>query len=281
MKIFLTGSSGYVGSSLNKKLNFLGYNVIPINHKLFLESDRRILNKFFLESSFESNSIVIHVASSGVLANNTLEYDIRSNVIGTNNLIHEAFNFGLRKFIVIGTCFEYGLSGNSENTLSINADLKPFDNYSLSKVFQYQLCQSLAEKLSLDISYLRPFQIYGGAENEKRLFPSLISAIKNNKSFEVSAGSQVRDFVHIDALSDFIVDEINLLSGFQILNVASGIGTSVKDFVEFYWKKYKATSNLELGKLDQKQPLLKRLVGEPSKNENRRKIDPFYMYSHI
>ncbi len=281
MKIFLTGSSGYVGSSLNSKLNFLGYNVIPVNHKLFLDSEGRFLHKFFSENSFENNSIVIHVASSGVLATNTLEHDIKSNVIGTNNLLNEAFNFGIRKFIVIGTSFEYGLSGNFENTLSINADLRPVDNYSLSKVFQYQLCQSLADKLSLDMSYLRPFQIYGGAENENRLFPSLVSAIKNNKNFEISVGSQVRDFVHINVLSDFIVDEINLLSGFQILNVASGIGTSVKDFVEFYWKKYDATSSLELGKLDQKQPLLKRLVGEPSINKNRRKIDPFYMYSHI
>jgi len=279
--VYLTGSSGYIGSSLMTKLNSLGYDVIPIHYRLFVEPDVKTLNRFFSKRLIKNNSIVIHVASSGVYTKNSLEYDIQSNVVGTENLIRETFKFGIRKFIVIGTCFEYGLSGNTTNTLSVKSDLKPLDNYSLSKVFQFYLCRSLTHKLSLDLSYLRPFQVYGGAEKEGRLFQSLISAIKLNKSFKTSAGSQIRDFIHIDNLTDFISDEINFLSGFQVLNVASGIGTPVRDFVEFYWKKYNATSNLKIGKLDQKQPLLQRLVGEPSKNKNRKKIDPFYMYSHI
>jgi nucleoside-diphosphate-sugar epimerase len=279
--IYLTGSSGYIGSSLKVKLNLLGYDVVPIHHKLFAESDGETLNQFFSKRLIENNSIVIHVASSGVHAKNSLEYDIQSNVVGTENLIRETFKFGIRKFIVIGTCFEYGLTGNSTNTLSVKSDLRPLDNYSLSKVFQFYLCQSLAHKLSLDLSYLRPFQVYGGAEKEGRLFQSLISAIKSNKNFKTSVGLQIRDFIHIDALTDFISDEINFLSGFQVLNVASGVGTSVRKFVEFYWKKYKVKSSLKFGAVDEKQPLLTRLVGEPSNNKNRRKLDPFHMYPHI
>lgn len=281
MTIYLTGSSGYIGSSLKVKLDLLGYDVIPIHHGLFVKTDGKTLNQFFSERQIENNSIVIHVASSGVHTKNSLEYDIQSNVVGTENLIRETFKFGIRKFIVIGTCFEYGLSGNSTNTLSVKSDLRPIDNYSLSKAFQFYLCQSLTHKLSIDLSYLRPFQVYGGAEKEGRLFQAIISAVKSNKSFKISAGSQIRDFIHIDNLTNFISDEINFLSGFQVLNIASGVGTSVKEFVEFYWKKYKIKSSLKFGTLDEKQPLLKRLVGEPSNNKNRRKLDPFYMYPDI
>lgn len=280
MTIYLTGSSGYIGSSLKVKLNLLGYDVVPIHHKLFVENQGEMLRQFLSKKLIKNNSIVIHLASSGHL--NSLEHDIQSNVVGTENLIRQTSNFGIRKFIVIGTCFEYGLSGNSINKLSVESDLRPACNHSLSKVFQFHFCQSFAHKLSLDLSYLRPFQVYGGiAEDKERLYPSLISAIKSNRDLKISVGSQIRDFIHVDALTDFISDEIKLLSGFQVLNVASGEGTSVKKFAEFYWKKYKAKSNLIFGALDQKQPLLTRLVGEPSNNKNRRKLDPFHMYPHI
>ena len=282
MIIYLTGSSGYIGSSLKVKLNLLGYDVVPIHYKLFVENKGEMLHQLLSKSLIENNSIVIHLASAPTYTINCLEYDIRSNVVGTENLIRETSNFGIKKFIVIGTCFEYGLTGNSINKLRVDSDLRPTDNHAISKVFQFHLCQSLAHELSLDLSYLRPYQVYGGAtEIKERLFPSLISAIKSNKDFKISAGTQIRDFIHIDALTDFISDEINFLSGFQVLNVASGVGTSVREFVEFYWKKYKVKSSLKFGALDEKQPLLTRLVGEPSNNKNRRKLDPFYMYPHI
>ncbi|MDB4154684.1 NAD-dependent epimerase/dehydratase family protein [Candidatus Pelagibacter sp.] len=280
MTVYLTGSSGYIGSSLKTKLNLLGYDVVPIHHKLFVENQGEMLRQLLSKKLIKNNSIVIHLASSGPL--NSLEHDIQSNVVGTENLIRQTSNFGIRKFIVIGTCFEYGLSGNLINKLSVESDLRPAGNHSLSKVFQFHLCQSFAHKLSLDLSYLRPFQVYGGiAEDKERLYPSLISAIKSNKNFKVSLGSQIRDFINIDFLTDFISDEIKLLSGFQVLNVSSGVGTSVREFVEHYWKKHKATSSLIFGALDVKQPLLMRLVGEPSNNKNRRKFDPFYMHPDL
>ena len=101
MIIYLTGSSGYIGSSLKVKLNLLGYDVVPIHHKLFVESDGETLNQFFSKRLIENNSIVIHLASAPTYTINCLEYDIRSNVVGTENLIRETSNFGIKKFIAV------------------------------------------------------------------------------------------------------------------------------------------------------------------------------------
>jgi nucleoside-diphosphate-sugar epimerase len=279
--IFVTGAGGYIGSSLCIKLNEIGYSVTSIDTKTLTSIDPEALFAFFVREKATPDSIIIHAAASGVNSKNQLSEDVRCNVIATEKLIRAANLFDIKKFIVLGTCFEYGVTGNLVKLLDIVDPLKPIDNHSLSKVFKFHLCQALANELYLDLSYLRLFQVYGGAENQNRLFPAMKAAINSGVDFRMSTGTQIRDFIHISSVVSFIVNEINLLNSFQVLNVSSGIGTSVRDFVDYYWNKLNSNSKLIVGSLDQKQSLLSRVVGKPSTEYKRFKIDPFYLHSHL
>jgi len=69
------------------------------------------------------------------------------------------------------------------------------------------------------------------------LLPSLVRGFAARKRIALSPGQQVRDFVHVDdavaafcLLADTLRVRAQLASG--VYNVASGVGTSVRQFVE-------------------------------------------------
>lgn len=279
--IFVTGSGGYIGSALCGRLVVEGLNFRKIDTKLLLDPNQNKLGDFFCNEKSGEGSIIIHAAGSGVYTKNSFDQDVKSNVLVTDNLISAAYKYGVRKFIILGSCFEYGLTGNSADKLKITDELLPIGSYALSKVFQYQVCLSRAHELNLDLTYLRLFQVYGGNEKPSRLFPSMMRSIKAGEDFQMSEGTQVRDFIHINIVSDYIVNEIRLLDGFQCVNVSSGVGTSVRDFVNHFWTRLNANANLLLKAVEKKDLHLNRLVGEPSHKKNRLRIDSFDLYPNL
>ena len=82
---------------------------------------------------------------------------------------------GIDKFVVTGSCFEYGLSGLNYQFIRKCA-------INTNKLTQHQRHASVAFTqwaLQNDVSFkvLRLFQIYGPGELETRLWPSLIKPL--------------------------------------------------------------------------------------------------------
>ena len=79
---------------------------------------------------------------------------------------------------------------------------------------------------------LRPYQIYGPYQKFDRLIPQVIKNCLDNKNFDCTEGSQLRDFLYVD---DFInlfkknFKKKKIESG--IYNVGSGKPIKVKDVV--------------------------------------------------
>ena len=90
----------------------------------------------------------------------------------------------------------------------------------------------------------------------------------------MSQGNQVRDFTHVYDVVNALIDEIDLISEFQIVNVCSGVGTSIRDFASYHWSKMNAKGSLLFGNIPSKDNDLKRLVGLPSLECGRQKINP-------
>ena len=56
---------------------------------------------------------------------------------------------------------------------------------------------------------MRVFPTYGAGENNKRLFPSLLKAIKNNENFIIKNPLEKRDFSNVNFVSKTILDSLN------------------------------------------------------------------------
>jgi UDP-glucose 4-epimerase len=258
-----------------------GYSIVTIKHDIFMDTTGSSLQSFFEVHDVSVDDTVIHLAAVGVSSSRTLLENLVSNVIGTETLLKVSAKMGMRRFLITGSCFEYGLTGNSGHKLTSTSSLAPLDNHSISKSTQFYLARALAHELGLDLTYIRLFQVFGPGESSTRLYPALRKAIDDGADFPLSSGMQVRDFTHVDYVCKFLINELKLLRGFQVINAASGHGTSVKDFAEFIWEKNKASGKLLLGSIPQKQPLFKYLVGEPTLSLGRERIAPFYLHPDV
>ena len=104
----------------------------------------------------------MHGASVGVSPQSAslLDYfDI--NVTKSLTFIEKGLNHGVEKVVCIGSCLEYGRSGERYKFIPPTAPLLPSEYYGASKAAFSIGLNSIYEKYRKDFTILRPFHIYG------------------------------------------------------------------------------------------------------------------------
>ena len=129
-KILVTGKSSRFCKFLKNQLN--PKNTIFVSKKEFNILDLKSMTNFLKNSKIKIKYL-IHVAGLSrpmAIHENNINKSIDLNIIGTANIVKICKKFSV-KLIFISTSYVYpGLSGN----YSENSPLKPFNNYSWSKL---------------------------------------------------------------------------------------------------------------------------------------------------
>jgi dihydroflavonol-4-reductase len=124
MKVFITGSNGFLGSNLIRELLKRNYEIIAFVK--YGESTKNIdgldiklrfgdiLDINSLIKSMLGCEIVIHTAASTSLWPYRSEFQKQINIEGTKNVVAAAKNINIKKFIHIGTANSFGF-GTKEN----------------------------------------------------------------------------------------------------------------------------------------------------------------------
>jgi GDP-4-dehydro-6-deoxy-D-mannose reductase len=243
---------------------------------------KKTIRNFFDLNPPSCNDFLIHLACAGVNSSENFIDSIEFNFIRTIDLLYISYKFGINRYVFIGSCFEYGLTGNDQEFLNEYSILNPCGSYSTSKVICYYALKEFFRMSDAQCYYLRLFQVYGESEAKGRLYRSLISAAINGEDFLMSDGSQIRDFIHINNVVIYIYNLIKSSTfkrNFNTLNVCSGIPTSVRSFAEFHWNRLNANGKLIFGEINKKDNF-NRLVGSTVIRDNE-KLDPFYLYTNI
>lgn len=256
--IIITGTTGFIGQSF--------YSFARERRERILSAPRHLFDLTIEEQCdyFSTNKVscLIHLAAVGVTNSRSNFYDnFQFNVIKTNQLINSALKAGCTNFIVTGSCFEYGLTGNAIKFLGVNDQLMPVGYHAISKASLFLDLENKFNSLGINFSYLRLFQVYGANEHHSRLYPSICRAAAKGEDFPMSSGEQIRDFIHIDEVTAAINTFIDLKIGWNVQNVCSGVPLSVLEFARLQWKLLGAKGQLLPGEIKQKQSELTRLVG--------------------
>lgn len=208
MKIFITGSAGFIGRHL---LEFYQeHEVFALTRQMNIDEE---LNRFKPDVIINSAAEIYNPESMWA-----------SNVQTTVSCL-EYVKHSQTKMIQIGSSSEYGpMPRASAETDAIN----PIDMYQATKGAATILCQGYARQYKLDIVVARPYSVYGLYEKPHRLFPRLCRAFKRNEPMKLYQG--YHDFIYID---DFIRgidllmntsaplgDVVNFGSGIQYSNFA-------------------------------------------------------------
>lgn len=242
-KILITGGSGFIGKHLVPKLKEVGFEVFPVDSSWGDVSNPSTWVKF------PKVDVVIHLAGKSFVPASWSDPStfIKCNVLGTI----EALNYckANNASLIFMSSYLYGnplhLPINEEDT--VNA-LNP---YALSKQLAEEACRFYCKSFSLDISIIRPFNVYGIGQPKDFLIPSLISQIKNSNIIKVKDLEPKRDYVYIDDLITAIISSVNTINGYKIFNIGSGESYSVAELIQTLQKI--AGSNLSIESLNERR----------------------------
>ena len=231
MKIIVTGSSGFIGFHVSKKLlesgkkvhgvdsmnNYYDVNLkkarlsILKKYKNFSFSKTKIENKKNLDKAFKKFKpvVVIHLAAQA-----GVRYSIEkprvyldSNITGTYNIIEISKKLNVKHLIMASSSSVYGANkkipfkeiDKTETQMSI---------YAATKKSNESMAHAYSNIWKVPITMVRFFTVYGPWGRPDMALFKFTKGILNNKKIDIyNNGKMYRDFTYIDD----IVSGINLL----------------------------------------------------------------------
>jgi dTDP-6-deoxy-L-talose 4-dehydrogenase (NAD+) len=152
---------------------------------------------------------------------------------------------GLPRLLVVGTCLEYGMRCGA---LTEDMPAEPVLAYPFAKNALRGQLDLLKAEVPFRLVWARLFYVYGERQAPHALYSQFKAAVgRGDRSFPMSHGDQLRDFVPVAdaarALVDLALDE----SDVGIVNVCSGRPTSVRSLVERWVEDAGSDIALDLG----------------------------------
>ena len=277
MRIFLTGGTGFIGSNL---LNYFAKKNVDVTAlkrtfesktKLYLKKEPNwVIGSFnsVEKKHLSDQDILVHLAAhTAQPPYDNLQNCILNNVVYPLNLFDKAYDAGVRKFLIAGSCFEYGLTANQYDQIPPNASLLPTDTYPASKAMASIAFIQWALEKKVSLSIERIFYVFGEGENRTRFYQLLKQAAISGKDFEISKGEQIRDISEVKTVIKklfFECQEIHKRDNFdvRINNIGSGKNLSLKKFAKKLWHDFDAKGHLKIGTLPYRKNEIMRYVPE-------------------
>ena len=256
MKILVTGANGFLGNYLITELLKRDCEIIATD----IDEKKNVENKWiehviyikhnFNEKCdsyynlFQKPDKLIHLLWEG-LPNYKELYHFEKNTFTSYNLIKHLILDGCKDITAMGTCLEYGMQNGS---LSEDIPSMPANPYALAKDTLRKYLEEFKKHNPFSFKWIRLFYMYGKGQNKKTILEQLKSSIKRNeKYFNMSGGEQLRDYLPVEKVTEYIVkiDMQNDITG--IINCCCGKPISIRNLVENYMMKHNNAIKLNLG----------------------------------
>jgi nucleoside-diphosphate-sugar epimerase len=147
---------------------------------------------------------------------------------GTIDLARASIQAGVRRFVGVGTCFEYDLD---VGTVTTATPLKPRSLYAACKASTFLVLSQLLPRSGMHFAWCRLFYLYGEGEDPRRLVPYLRRQLGAGEPAELTSGTQIRDFLDVREAGDLIA-EAALSQRQGPINICSGVPVSVRQLAE-------------------------------------------------
>jgi len=245
-RVLVTGSTGFLGSHLVRKLIELEAEVVCLirtssarerisdclERMEVIDADLHHREEVFQAVKRTRPRIVFHLATYGVDPRQTdPSTTLQTNLLGLANLIEALTQTPCERFVNTGSCFEYG--GQNGDLLTEESPLSPLNLYAASKTMAWHLCRFQHRQNGFPVVTLRPFTFFGPQERPDRLIPSTIRSILQGEEIRITAGTQTRDYTYMEDVVDaYLRAAVSQEAVGQTFNIGSGTESSVLKIVE-------------------------------------------------
>jgi len=256
MKVLVTGAGGFIAGSVIPKLLEQNIHVIAMSrarksveekpwyeHVEFIEADVSDDVENWYEH-LNRPDVMIHLAWD--LLNEFSNSAHISQILPKHcAFLDNLLTNGLRELTVTGTCLEYGrVNGLLDENMITNPSLP----YAIAKDTLRNYLLGPHSSYKSNIKWVRLFYMYGEGQSSNSLIPQLEQAISSGaREFNMSSGEQIRDFLHVSKVADYIIKVACNVRSIGIVNCCSGKPVSVRTLVENHVKKSGAKISLNLG----------------------------------
>ncbi|WP_436867729.1 NAD-dependent epimerase [Staphylococcus shinii] len=227
MKILITGTAGFIGSHLSKKLISQGHEVVGIDnindyydvtikedrlksigtenftfYKINLEDDVS-MNEIFKNE--KPNVVVNLAAQAGVRYSleNPRAY-IDSNIVGFTNILECSRHHKVEHLIYASSSSVYGANTSKPFSTSDNID-HPLSLYAATKKSNELMAHTYSHLYNLPTTGLRFFTVYGPWGRPDMALFKFTKAIVNDEAIDVyNHGKMMRDFTYVDDIVEAI-----------------------------------------------------------------------------
>ncbi|MDH4128865.1 MAG: NAD(P)-dependent oxidoreductase [Spirochaetota bacterium] len=257
MKILVTGATGFIGNYvIHQLLKQSNIQIIASSQNKTMAQTKNWFSKVtYIPANlseqkdnyfdyFNKPDLLIHISWEG-LPNYKDFFHFEKNLFSNYFFLKNIIQNGLKSVNIIGTCFEYGMQNGC---LSEELETKPSTSYGLAKDTLRKFIEQLKQKYDFNYKWIRLFYLYGEGQNPNSLLAQLDKTLENNeKKFNMSGGEQLRDYLPIEKLAEYIVKIVlqNKITG--IINCCSGQPISVRKLVDDYLKQKNKSIELNLG----------------------------------
>jgi len=245
-KIFVAGHRGMVGSALVRRLKGEGFSNLLVRDRSKLDlRDECAVGKFFEE---EKPAIVILAAAKvgGIKANNDFPVEfLLENLRIQNNVIHAAYENGVRKLLFLGSSCIYPKFAPQPipETALLSGPLEPTNEaYAIAKIAGIKLCQAYAREYGANFISVMPTNLYGPNDNFDLETSHVLAALlrkaheaktrKDRKLTVWGSGKPRREFLHVDDLAPACLLLLEKYDSSEIINVGCGEDISIRELAE-------------------------------------------------
>lgn len=227
MRILVTGTAGFIGSHLSKKLITQGHEVIGVDnindyYDVTIKEDRLksigTTNFNFYKINLEDGSsmdeifknekpqVVINLAAqAGVRYSleNPRAY-IDSNIVGFTNILECSRHHKVEHLIYASSSSVYGANTSKPFSTSDNID-HPLSLYAATKKSNELMAHTYSHLYNLPTTGLRFFTVYGPWGRPDMALFKFTKAIVNDEEINVyNHGKMMRDFTYVDDIVEAI-----------------------------------------------------------------------------
>ncbi len=244
--IYIAGHRGLVGSAIWRELQQRGFSQLVGRTRTELElRDAAAVQRFYAETKPE----YVFVAAArvgGILANDSRPAEfIYDNLQIQNNLIHGAWQAGVKKLLFLGSsCIYPRLAPQplKEDHL-LTGPLEPTNQwYAIAKIAGIKMCQAYRRQYGCDFISAMPTNMYGVNDNfdlnSSHVLPALIRKFHEAKISGAptvtcwGTGTPLREFLFSDDLARACVFLMENYREEQFINIGYGSDVTIRELAE-------------------------------------------------
>lgn len=256
MRAFVTGAGGFLGSHLVRRLARDGADVRALAGDLF---DPRAWD------GARDADVIFHLAATSFVPDTLRDPEgaVRVNVLGTERALDAAHRAGAR-FVFASTSHVY--APRSDRPLREEDVVEPRSPYAATKAAGEALVHAYRGTFGLATTIARLFNVYGPGQRADFLVPTILAQARTGSEVKLGDVTPVRDFVFVEDAVDLLARAgTSPAAAGQTFNVATGVGTSVREVAERAIAIVSPGARLAFDASRARAAEVSRLVGDPSR----------------